>query len=63
MENLWGVLKGNIRKRQPQTLEELEDMVIEEWEGLNDAYVQNLCSSIYNRIEMCIENEGDRINY
>ena len=63
MENLWGVLKGNIRKRQPQTLEELEDMVIEEWEGLNDAYVQNLCSSIYNRIEICIENEGDRINY
>ena len=63
MENLWAVLKGNIRKRQPQTIEDLEDIIIEEWEDLSDDYIQNLCSSINDRIEMCIENEGGRINY
>jgi transposase len=63
VENLWAVLKNNIRKRQPRTLEELRNMIYEEWDDLSEDYVQSLCSSIYDRIDMCIENEGNRINY
>ena len=63
IENLWGVLKNNIRKRQPHTTEDLRNIIEEEWEALDDNYVKNLCLSIHNRIDMCIENEGARINY
>ena len=63
MENLWAVLKHNIRKRQPQTLDELEDIILEEWDNLTDEYASNLCLSAHNHIEMCIENEGARIKY
>ena len=63
IENLWVVLKQKIRKRQPQNLDQLEDIILEEWEGISDDYVRKLCFSIYDRIEMCIENEESRINY
>jgi len=63
IENLWAILKANIKKRLPKTLEELKDIIMEEWDNLNDDYVRNLCFSIHNRIEMCIKNKGARIDY
>lgn len=63
MENLWAVLKSKIRKRHPKTIDQLEDIIHEEWGNLSDEYARKLCLSIYNRIDMCIENEGSRINY
>ena len=33
-------------------------MIQEEWDKLSVAYFQNLCSSIFDRIQMCIESEG-----
>jgi transposase len=63
IENLWAVLKRNIRKRQPRTIDQLEDMIHEEWGYISDGYVRTLCLSIHNRIDMCIENEGSRIDY
>ena len=63
IENLWAVLKRKIRKRRPRNLDQLEDFIFEEWEDISDDYVRNLCFSINDRIDMCIENEGSRINY
>ena len=63
IENLWAILKANIKKRLPKALEELKDIIMKEWDNLNDDYVRNLCFSIHNRIEMCIKNKGARIDY
>jgi len=32
VENLWSVLNSNIRKCQPKTLGELEEIILEEWD-------------------------------
>ena len=63
IENLWAVFKRNIRKRRVKTIDQLEDIIHEEWANINENYVIKLCRSIHNRIRMCIENEGDRIKY
>ena len=63
VENLWPILKRNVRKRQPQTAMELEDYIYEEWDQLDNKYISSLCKSIHNRIEMCIENNGEKIKY
>jgi len=63
IENLWAVLKRKIRKRRAKTIDQLEDIIHEEWASLSENYVKQLCRSIHKRIEMCIENEGDKINY
>ena len=63
IENLWPILKKNIRKKQPQTVTELENFIYEEWNKLKDDYISSLCKSIQSRITQCIENCGDKINY
>lgn len=63
IENLWPVLKRNVRKRKPQTAMELENYIYEEWDQLDNQYISNLCNSIHNRISMCIENLGDKVKY
>lgn len=63
IENLWPILKRNVRKRQPQTAMELENYIYEEWDNLDNHYISRLCNSIYNRMEKCIESHGEKINY
>jgi len=63
IENLWPIMKRNVRKRKPQNAMELENYIYEEWDELDDHYISNLCNSIHNRISMCIEKEGDKIKY
>ena len=63
IENLWAILKRNIRKRRPQTLEGLREIIQEEWNNIRDAYARRLCHTIRKRITMCIEKEGTRIKY
>ena len=63
IENLWWVLKNNIRKRVPKTVEELREIIYEEWDNLSDDYVKILCESIYDRMDDCIERGGHRLKY
>ena len=63
IENLWPILKRNVRKRLPQTLDELEDYIYEEWDLLEDDMIRNLCNSIRTRIGLCIQQRGSHIKY
>ena len=63
IENLWPVLKKKVRKRKPQTINQLEDFIIEEWNNLDNRYVATLCNSIHTRIEKCIASNGNKIKY
>lgn len=63
IENLWPILKRNVRKRKPENVMELENYIYEEWDMLDNQYIKDLCNSIHDRISMCIENQGDKIKY
>ncbi|MBC7196880.1 MAG: IS630 family transposase [Deferribacterales bacterium] len=63
IENLWPIIKRKVRKRQPKTVEELEDFIYEEWDALDNDYISNLCNSIHNRIDACLRNNGAKIKY
>jgi len=45
IENVWKVLKQMVRKRIPQTVDDLEDIIHEEWNNLQDDVVTHICES------------------
>ena len=59
MENVWKILKGNIRKRLPKTIMEPEDCIHKEWNNLDNKVISNLARSFRNRIDECIRLHGD----
>jgi len=63
MENVWKILKGNVRKKQPSTLMELEDYIYEEWNNIENKIIRNLAMSFKNRIEECIRLDGNITHY
>ena len=63
IENLWSVLKHNVYQRNPQDIKELRMCVEEEINNIDQELVSSLASSMQNRIEMLIENEGNNIGY
>jgi transposase len=63
IENLWAIVKGNVERRMPKNLTELERFMAEEWEAIPDAVLTNLAGSMKRRCELIIENNGERISY
>jgi len=63
IENVWKLLKQKVRKRLPSTLDELENVIHEEWANLHDDTIIEICESFPDRIEQCLEKQGGRLNY
>jgi len=63
MENVWKILKGNIRKRLPKTIMEPEDCIHKEWNNPDNKIISNLAMSLRNRIDECIRLHGDITHY
>jgi transposase len=65
IENLWHILKANIRKRkrQPRTREELIEAALEEWENLDMELVNNLIDSMPRRMQAVIKAKGGPTGY
>ena len=63
IENIWSVLKYRVYKRGPQTVEDLENFIFEEWDLLDDDMVGNVARSFSSRLEQIIEVNGDVLNY
>jgi len=61
IENLWALLKRNIRKRFPQTLDQLEDTILEEWIRLPENTVRNLCDDFPRRLKKLYNEQGGKI--
>ena len=63
IENLWAIVKGNVEKRMPKNINELEQFMVEEWRSISDTVIINLVGSMRHRCELIIENHEERIAY
>jgi transposase len=63
IENLWAIVKGNVERRMPKNLTDLERFMAEEWREIPDDVLMNLAGSMKRRCELIIENNGERISY
>jgi len=63
IENLWNMVKRNVEKRMPRSLDELESFLKEEWDLIPDDTLNNLIKSMKNRCREVIRKNGDHIDY
>lgn len=63
IENVWHLMKRKVYQRNPRTQEDLEDMIMEEWEALDNDIVANIARSMPRRVDMLIESEGHHTGY
>ena len=65
IENLWHILRSNIRKRrvQPRNKKALIEALQEEWGKIDMEMVKNLCLSMPNRLQMVIDKKGRSTRY
>lgn len=63
IENLWNIVKNNVEKRRPQNINELKQMMVEEWNAIPTKILKNLAMSMTTRCKLCIEAKGERIKY
>lgn len=62
MENIWSFLKSQVYKRNPKTVDDLEDFIFQEWDNLDDQMVGAIAASFNRRLEQVIEREGSAID-
>ena len=58
IENLWEILKINVKKRAPTTLDELWSVTKEEFMLIPDVMFTKLYESMPKRVAMVIANRG-----
>ena len=61
IENLWGIIKPRVKRRNPETIEDLKRFLLEEWNSVPLKMVQSLCEGYFNRLKKCVELNGGRI--
>ena len=59
IENLWGILKRKVAKRNPESFENLKQIVISEWNDIPLSTLQNLISDMPIRLG---ELDGQKFN-
>jgi len=63
IENLWNVLKARVYARFPQSLEEMEQFIREEWEATDLKFISRICRSMPLRLQLLLDNNGHKISY
>lgn len=60
IENVWSLLKYKVNKRypRPKTIFEAENALFEEWEKIDQIYINKLIESMPNRVKDVIKNNG-----
>jgi transposase len=61
IEQAWHLLKQRVRKCLPQTLENLEIAITEEWEKIDDTILMSLCENFKSKLDKCISLRGRQI--
>ena len=59
--SMWNIIKTSIRKRMAQELNELEDIIHEEWEKLPK--IKTICESFPERVNECYRLYGAKNHY
>jgi hypothetical protein len=63
IENVWHMLKSQVRKRLPKTVDDLEKVIIEEWENLDNEKISNIACSFQFRVKTLFNRKGHMLNY
>ena len=63
IENVWRLMKKQVEKKRPKSIEDLEEIIKEVWNGLSLDYLKTLIKSMPNRIQKCIEVKGEMTGY
>ena len=58
IEDLWGLIKPRVRKRNPRSVPELKKCLLEEWASVPIELIQNLCKGFNERIQKVLELKG-----
>ena len=61
IEDLWGIIKPRVKRRDPQTLSELKTYIIQEWNSVPLSLIRNLCSGFIKRVKKVIDLNGSRL--
>ena len=63
IENVWGIMKKNIEKRNPQTTAQLKQIVLKEWDAIDKDDLKALVGSTKPRCEEVFQRNGFTIDY
>jgi hypothetical protein len=63
IENLWSILKQRVESRLARTVDEVEQVLREEWEALDQSLLTRLAQSMPNRCKAVVHNRGHKAPY
>ena len=63
IENLWAVMARGCERRQCDTLEQLQDVVADEWDKIDEDFMRNLAQSMPARCQAVIDANGWHTKY
>lgn len=63
IEHLWSQLKMKVREQNPRNINELKEIVKQEWDKIDPQLTKNLVESMSRRCQAVIEAKGGHINY
>jgi len=63
IENLWADLKRRIESRFPHSIQELKEIVIEEWANTSQSICSNLVASMPDRMQAVLDAGGFKTPY
>ena len=61
IEHIWFFMKNKVERREPKTLQELRQFILNSWNEITPQYINNLYESITPRLNTCIARGGDTI--
>ncbi len=59
IENIWRIIKRKIRQRRPQTLQQLETYIRQEWDQIPTPKPQKLITSMPRHLQTVLKRRGD----
>jgi hypothetical protein len=59
---LWAILKHAVAKLAPQSVDELQQVLLRAWNSIPQTTVDALCNSFGPRLQMCLDFEGASIS-
>ena len=60
---MWALLKRNVNKENCNTVDELWDVIVDEWEQIPISFINSLYESIPRRLKALIKNRGEHSKY
>lgn len=63
IENLWSIMKNKVYELNPQTEEQLIEIIFDVWENLDISLIHKLIDSMPSRLQKVIDNNGFPTKY